>query len=242
MKLDILAFGAHPDDVELSCSGLLLVEAKQGKKIGIIDLTQGELGSRGNINTRQEESKKASEILGVHIRENLNLEDGFFQNIKENQFKIIQCIRKYQPDIILCNAPLDRHPDHAKGAKIVADAAFLSGLIKIETFEDGQLQKVWRPSYVFNYIQDTYIEPDFIVDISTVFETKLLSIKAYTTQFHNPEIDGPETYISKPAFLDNLIGSNKLMGKRIGTQYGEGFLTQKKLGLTSLNYIVKETT
>ena len=242
MKLDILAFGAHPDDVELSCSGLLLIEAKRGKKIGIIDLTEGELGSRGDAFTRKEESTNASEILGVQVRENLGLEDGFFVNDKFSQLKVIQIIRKYQPDLILCNAPHDRHPDHGKGAKLIADAFFLSGLVKIETFENGEQQQPWKPSYLFNYIQDTYLEPDFIVDITPVFDTKLSSIKAYTTQFFNPQVDGPETYISKPAFLENLIGFNRLMGKKIGVEYGEGFLSDKKIGLHSLNELVKIKT
>lgn len=242
MKLDILAFGAHPDDVELSCSGLLMIEAKRGKNIGIIDLTQGELGSRGDVSTRKEESASAAKILGVQVRENLGLEDGFFTNDKPTQLKVIQTIRKYQPDLILCNAPHDRHPDHGRGAKLIADASFLSGLVKIETSENGQKQQPWKPSYLFNYIQDTYLEPDFIIDITSVFETKLSSIKAYTTQFFNPEVEGPETYISKPAFLENLIGSNKLMGKKIGVDYGEGFLSDKKIGLHSLNDLVKIKT
>jgi bacillithiol biosynthesis deacetylase BshB1 len=242
MKIDILAFGAHPDDVELSCSGLLLIEALQGKKIGIIDLTEGELGSRGDAATRKSESADASKILGVQFRENLGLEDGFFINDKSSQLKIIHIIRKYQPNLILCNAPHDRHPDHGKGAKMVADAAFLSGLVKIETFEGSNKQAPWKPCYIFNYIQDTYIEPDFIVDITPVFETKLSSIKAYTTQFFNPQVEGPETYISKPEFLEHLIGTNKLMGKKIGTTYGEGYLSEKKLGLQSLTNLVKVKT
>ena len=243
MKLDILAFGAHPDDVELSCSGLLLSVKLKGKKTGIIDLTEGELGSRGSVAERYEESKNAGEILHIDIRENLQMPDGFFTNTKENQLKVIQTIRKYQPEIILCNAISDRHPDHAKAAQLVSDSSFLSGLIKIETSQNNTLQKAWRPKYVFHYIQDRYIEPDIIFDISDVFEKKLACIQAYTTQFHNKnKSDGPETYISTPAFMEQLISINKIMGKKIGVEYGEGFTSLKKIGIRSTDSLIKENT
>ena len=241
MKLDILAFGAHPDDVELSCSGLLLVEKANGKKIGVIDLTEGELGSRGSVSSRYEEAASASKILGLDVRENLKLEDGFFKNDKESQIKIITAIRKYQPEIVLCNAKEDRHPDHGRAAQLVSDACFLSGLIKIETHSDQVKQNAWRPKYVFNYIQDRHLEPDFIIDISPVFEQKIASIKAYKTQFYNPEIEGPETYISKPEFLENLIGINKITGKKIGVAYGEGYTTTTKIGFKNLDNLVNIT-
>lgn len=242
MKLDILAFGAHPDDVELSCSGLILLEKANGKKVGVVDLTQGELGSRGNIQSRYEESAEASVIMGLEIRENLKLEDGFFKNDKENQLKVIAAIRKYKPEIVLCNASEDRHPDHGKGAQLVADACFLSGLIKIETFDDKVSQEAWRPKYVFNYVQDRYIEPDFIVDISDVFEKKLASIKSYKSQFYNPEFAGPSTYISKPEFLEHLISLNKIAGKKIGVAYGEGYKSIKKIGLKNLDGLTLTNT
>ncbi len=242
MKLDFLAFGAHPDDVELSCSGLLLIEKANGKKTGVIDLTEGEMGSRGTIQTRYEESAAASKIMELDVRENLQLPDGFFENNKETQLKIIHTIRKYRPDIVLCNAIDDRHPDHGRGAQLISDAAFLSGLIKIETFEDGKPQEHWRPKYVFHYIQDRYMIPDFLIDISDVFEKKLDAIKAYKTQFYNPDITGPETYISKPGFLDRIINRDTTHGANIGVEFAEGFITKKKLGFKNLDNLIKEHT
>lgn len=242
MKLDILAFGAHPDDVELSCSGTLLNEKRNGKKIGIIDLTEGELGSRGSIQTRYSEAAEALKILGLDCRENLQLQDGFFSIDKETTLKVVHVIRKYKPEIVICNAINDRHPDHARAAKLVSEAAFLSGLIKIETHEEGNTQEAWRPKYVFHYIQDRYLEPDFLIDISDSMEKKLDSIKAYKTQFYNPEMDGPETYISKPEFLEHIVGRNQLLGKRIGVKYAEGFISPKKIGFSNLDALIKENT
>ncbi|MEO6541983.1 MAG: bacillithiol biosynthesis deacetylase BshB1, partial [Ferruginibacter sp.] len=184
MKLDILAFGVHPDDVELSCAGVLLVEKKNGRKTGIIDLTGGELGTRGTAETRKTEAADAARILGVEVRENLGMADGFFQNDEVHQRKIITALRAYQPEIILCNAPEDRHPDHGRASKLVADAAFLSGLKKIKTTADGIEQGAWRPKYVFRYIQDRMLQPDFVIDITDVFEKKIEAIKAYKTQFN----------------------------------------------------------
>jgi bacillithiol biosynthesis deacetylase BshB1 len=242
MKLDVLAIGVHPDDVELSCAGVLLIEKKNGKKTGIIDLTQGELGTRGTAETRRDEAEKAGTILGVDIRENLGLADGFFQNDRESQLKIIEAIRKYQPEIILCNAPEDRHPDHGRSAKLVSDATFLSGLVKIETKVDGLMQQPWRPKYVLHYIQDRFLKPNFVIDITDVFEKKLESIRAYATQFHNPGLDGPETYISTPDFLDSIIYRSKMLGKMIGVKYAEGFISEKMIGLKSLEVLIKENT
>lgn len=242
MKLDVMAIGAHPDDVELSCAGVLLVEKKNGKKTGIIDLTQGELGSRGTSETRKKEAEDAAKILEIDIRENLGLEDGFFVNDRAHQIKIIEAIRKYQPEIILCNAPQDRHPDHGRSAKLVSDAAFLSGLLKIETTADGLAQQHWRPKYVLNYIQDRFLQPNFVVDITDVFEKKLESIKAYSTQFHNPGADGPQTYISTPGFLDSIIYRSKMLGKMIGVKYAEGFISEKMIGIKSLDVLIKENT
>ncbi len=242
MKIDVLAFGVHPDDVELSCSGVLLVEKKNGKKTGIIDLTEGELGTRGTVETRYEEAAAAATILQVDCRENLRLADGFFENNRESQLKVISTLRKYRPDIILCNAPDDRHPDHGRSAALVSDAAFLSGLKRIETTEEGIEQEPWRPKYVLNYIQDRYIEPHFVIDISDVFDQKLEAIKAYKTQFHNPELDGPQTYISTPDFLESVVYRYKMFGKMIGVKYAEGFISAKKIGLRNFDALIKENT
>ena len=243
MKIDILAFGSHPDDVELSCAGVLLVEKNNGKKIGIIDLTQGELGTRGTAETRKMEAANSAQILQLDIRENLEMADGFFVNDKENQLRIIQILRKYQPEIIFTNAPHDRHPDHGKGAKLVSDAAFLSGLRKIETKDkNGLSQEPWRPKYVLQYIQDRFIQPNFVIDVTEVFEQKLESIKAFGTQFHNPNLNEPQTYISTPDFLDSVIYRAKMMGRMIGVKYGEGFLSEKMIGLTSLDDLIQENT
>ena len=242
MKLDILAFGVHPDDVELSCAGVLLVEQKNGKKTGIIDLTQGELGTRGTAATRKTEATEAARILGVEVRENLEMADGFLQNDEAHQRRIIAAIRTYQPEIILCNAPEDRHPDHGKSSKLVADAAFLSGLMKIETEQNGLLQQAWRPTYVFRYIQDRFLQPDFVVDITGVFEHKIEAIKAYKTQFHNADLDEPQTYISTPDFLESVIYRHKWFGKMIGVKYAEGFISEKMIGIRNFDAIIKEKT
>lgn len=242
MKLDILAFGVHPDDVELSCAGVLLVEKKNGKNTGIIDLTAGELGTRGSGEIRKVEAAAAAKILGVDVRENLEMADGFLQNDEAHQRKIIAAIRTYQPEIILCNAPEDRHPDHGRSSKLVADASFLSGLQKIETHKDGNVQTAWRPKYVFRYIQDKMLQPDFVIDITEVFEQKIEAIRAYKTQFHVDGTGGPQTYISTPDFLDSVIYRHKWFGKMIGVKYAEGFITEKMIGLKSFDPIIKENT
>lgn len=242
MKLDILAFGVHPDDVELSCAGVLLVEKNNGKKTGIIDLTAGELGTRGNAETRKAEATNAAMVLGVDIRENLGMADGFFQNDEAHQRQIITALRAYRPEIILCNAPEDRHPDHGRSSSLVSDAAFLSGLIKIETTQNGNSQEAWRPKYVFRYIQDRMLQPDFVIDITSVFEQKIEAIKAYKTQFHNGRTDGPETYISSPDFLDSVVYRHKWFGKMIGVKYAEGFISDKIVGLKNFDAIIKENT
>lgn len=242
MKLDVLAIGAHPDDVELSCAGVLIKEKKNGKKTGIVDLTQGELGTRGTPEGRKAEAEKARVIMNLDVRENLQMADGFFQNDRAHQLSIITAIRKYQPEILFCNAIADRHPDHGRSAKLVADAAFLSGLRKIETEWQGTQQKEWRPKYVFNYIQDRFLQPHFVIDISDEFETKLEAIKAFSSQFHNPGLNEPQTYISTPDFLDSVIYRSKMMGKMIGVKYGEGFMSEKTIGLHSLDDLVKQNT
>ena len=242
MKLDVLAFGVHPDDVELSCGGVLLVEKLNGKKTGIIDLTQGELGTRGTAATRKLESANAAKILQADVRENLEMADGFFKNDEVHKRKIIIALRKYQPEIVLCNAPSDRHPDHGRSARLVADAAFLSGLKKIETEVNGVPQESWRPKYVFNYIQDKFLKPDFVIDITTVFEQKVEAIKAYATQFHNTESSEPQTYISTPDFLDSVVYRHKWFGKMIGVKYAEGFITEKMIGFKNFDAFIKENT
>ena len=242
MKLDILAFGVHPDDVELSCSGVLLTEKLLGKKTGIVDLTQGELGTRGTAETRKQEATASAKILQVDVRENLGLADGFFKNDEEHQRKVIAAIRKYRPEIILCNAPEDRHPDHGRSAALVEDAAFLAGLRKIETLQDGVLQEPWKPKYVFNYIQDRYLQPDFVIDISSVINQKIESIKAFSTQFYNPDLNEPPTYISTPDFLDSVIYRSKMMGKMIGVAYAEGFVSKKIIGFNSFNALIANVT
>jgi len=242
MKLDILAIGVHPDDVELGCSGTILNAITEGKKVGIIDLTQGELGTRGTIETRYAEAAVAAKILGVAIRENLKMADGFFQNDEAHQRLVITAIRKYQPEIILCNAPEDRHPDHGRSAKLVSDAAFLSGLRKITTNSDGVIQEAWRPKYLFHYIQDRFIQPSFVVDISAHFETKIASVLAYATQFNSPSTDEPQTYISTPQFLETVKARAMMLGKRIGVQYGEGFISEKVIGVNSFDAFIQNVT
>ena len=204
MKLDILCFGAHPDDVELSCSGTILKEIASGKKVGIVDLTRGELGTRGSAEIRDAEAAKAAEILGVSVRENLGFRDGFFVNDEKHQLEVIKMIRKYQPEIVLCNAIDDRHIDHSKGSKLVSDACFLSGLRRIETVLNDEVQNAWRPKQVYHYIQWKNIEPDFVVDISGYMGTKLESVLAYSSQFYDPNSKEPNTVIASKGFMDSL--------------------------------------
>jgi len=242
MKLDILAFGVHPDDVELGCSGTLLAAVAEGKKVGVVDLTRGELGTRGNAEIRLQEANRAADILGLSVRENIGMADGFFENDEENKRKVIAAIRKFQPGIILANAFEDRHPDHGRSARLVADAAFLAGLRKVETYIDGVLQPIWKPSYVFHYIQDRYIEPDFVVDISAHLEKKMRSIEAYSTQFYNPDLDEPQTYISSSNFLEGIKARAMLLGKRVGVDYAEGFCTEKTIGIKSFDALIQNIT
>lgn len=243
MKLDILAFGVHPDDIELGCSGTLLVEKLNGKKTGIVDLTRGELGTRGSADIRDKEAAAAAKILQLDARENLGFADVFFKNDEEHQRRVIAIIRKYRPEIVLCNAPEDRHPDHGRSAQLVEDAGFLSGLRKIETVDEkGQPQEAWRPKYIFNYIQDRYLQPDFVIDISAVIDNKVESIKAYATQFYNPALKEPETYISTPDFLDSVLYRSKMLGKMIGVKHAEGFISKKTIGLENFNNLILKNT
>ncbi len=235
MKIDILAFAAHPDDAELSCSGTLLKHKALGKKIGIIDLTRGELGSRGTAETRDEEAKDSTAILNLDVRENLGMRDGFFLNDEEHRLLIIQKIRQYQPEIILINAAHDRHPDHGKGGLLLHDAAFLAGLPKIITELNGNQQSAWRPKLVLQYIQDAYLKPDVLIDISDFWDVKMASIRAFKTQFYNPEAkEEHETYISNPNFVKVIEARAREFGKAIGATFAEGFTSTKLLGVEDL--------
>ncbi len=238
MKLDILAFGAHPDDVELGCGGTIAKEIANGKKVGIIDLTRGELGTRGSAEIRDQEAKNAAAILGVSIRENLNMRDGFFVNDEENQLAVIKMIRKYQPEIVLCNAIDDRHIDHAKGSKLVADACFLSGLRRIETSYDNTNQLAWRPKNVFHYIQWKSLKPDFLVDVSGFNDIRIKAIMAYDSQFYNPNTKEPETPIATRNFLDSLKYRAQDLGRLIGVDYAEGFTSERPVAVNNLDNLV----
>jgi bacillithiol biosynthesis deacetylase BshB1 len=234
MKLDILAFAAHPDDVELSASGTLLKYIAEGKKVGIIDLTRGELGSRGTATTRSLEAENAGKLMGLSVRDNLDLADGFFDDSFDTKMRIIQQIRKYQPDIVLANAMSDRHPDHGRAGKIVADASFLSGLLKIQSAEDDIPQAPFRPQLLLHYIQYHYLKPDIVIDVSDFMEQKIEVIKAFTTQFYDPNFDGPETPISGEDFFDFIKGRMMTLGRPIGAKYAEGFTCDRILGVDDL--------
>ncbi|PZD76931.1 bacillithiol biosynthesis deacetylase BshB1 [Mesonia sp. K7] len=225
MKLDILGIGAHPDDVELGCGGTLAKEISRGKKVGILDLTRGELGTRGSAEIRDQEANTAAGILGVKMRMNLEFSDGFFINNASHQLEIIKVLRKYRPTIVLCNAVHDRHIDHGKGAKLTADACFLSGLRKIETTYEGNKQEAWRPKQVLHYIQWYDLEPDIIVDISGFMDKKLASVKAYASQFYKENTDEPSTPISSNNFLESVTYRAQNLGRLIGTDAAEGFTT-----------------
>ncbi|GGX15127.1 bacillithiol biosynthesis deacetylase BshB1 [Aquimarina muelleri] len=234
MKLDILAIGAHPDDVELSCSGTIAKEIENGKNVGILDLTRGELGTRGTPEIRDQEAKNASKILGVSTRINLGFKDGFFTNDKDHQLEIIKILRKHRPEIVLCNAITDRHIDHGKGSKLASDSCFLSGLQKIETSIDGITQEPWRPKNVYHYIQWKNIEPDFVVDISNHIDKKIESVKAYASQFYDAESKEPTTPISSKNFLESIKYRAADLGRIIGVQYAEGFTVERYLAVDSI--------
>lgn len=235
MKLDLLVLAAHPDDAELGCGGTIARHVAMGKKVGIVDFTRGELGTRGTPETRQQEAEAATKILGLSARENLGLKDGYFQNDPESQLRVIGAIRKYRPDVVIANAIYDRHIDHGKGASLAYDACFLSGLAKILTADDaGYKQQAWRPTAFYHYIQSQFIEPDFVVDITEFWQTKLDSIKAFKSQFFNPQSIEPETYISKPGFLKLLEARATEYGHAIGVTYAEGFTIRRYLGVKNL--------
>lgn len=235
MKLDILAFGAHPDDVELGCGATIAKEIVAGKKVGIVDLTRGELGTRGSAEIRDEEAAKAAQILGVAIRENLRFRDGFFVNDEQHQIAIIEMIRKYQPDIVLCNAIDDRHIDHGKGSKLVSDACFLSGLRRIETKVDGQSQEQWRPKQVYHYIQWKNIEPDFVVDVSDFIDKKIEAVMAYSSQFYDPKSNEPVSPIATQNFTESISYRAKDLGRLVFVDYAEGFTVERYVAVDNLS-------
>lgn len=235
IKLDILVLPVHPDDAELGCAGVILKHVAMGKKVGVADITRGELGTRGSAEIRAKEADVAAKILGLTVRENLGLPDGFFQNTPEYQMRVIEVIRKYRPEIVITNAYHDRHPDHGRASGLVEASAFLAGLRKIETSLDGKPQEAWRPNMVLHFIQDRYIEPDIVIDVTEHWDKKVESIKAYGSQFHNPEWKGePQTYISSPDFIRIIEGRAMEFGKSIQAKYAEGFTSRKILGVDNL--------
>ncbi len=237
-KINILAIAAHPDDVELSCAGTLISHIHQGYTAGIVDLTEGEMGTRGTPEQRLEEARDAARVMGLEARENLALPDVFFKNDEATQLRVIQVIRKYQPDIVITNARYDRHPDHGRGAKLVEESFFKSGLRMIKTTLDGEAQEAWRPKHLYHMIQSVSIEPDFVVDISDVHDQKIEAIRAFKSQFHNPDSSEPETYISRPEFMNMIEARAVEFGHRIGVKYGEGFTQNQFLGVKNLYHLI----
>jgi bacillithiol biosynthesis deacetylase BshB1 len=237
-KVDILAIGAHPDDVELGCGATLAKEIHKGKKVGILDLTRGELGTRGSAEIRDKEAADAAKILGVAFRENLAFKDGFFVNDEQHQLEVIRMIRKYRPEIVLCNAIKDRHIDHAKGSNLVSDASFLSGLRKIETRMDGEIQESWRPKQVYHYIQWENVQPDFVMDVSGFMDKKIEAVSAYTSQFYDPSSKEPESPISSKNFIDSVSYRARDLGRLIGKDFAEGFSVERFVGVNSLDDLI----
>lgn len=242
MKLDILAIAVHPDDIELGVAGILIKHARLGQSVGILDLTQGELGTRGSAESRLEEAQHAGKVMGVKVRENAGMRDGFFRNDEAHQLQLIPYLRRWRPNIVIANALEDRHPDHGRAGKLIADACFLAGLRKIETSFEGAEQKAWRPKRVFHMIQDRQLRPTFIVDITDVFEEKLKSIQCYKSQFHDPNSGEPETYISSQGFLDQIKYRDALLGKQIGTRYAEGLICENIPGIKDLDALLLPET
>ncbi len=238
MKLDILVFGAHPDDVELSCGATIAKEISLGKKVGIIDLTRGELGTRGTAELRDKEAADAAKILGVTVRKNLRFRDGFFSNDEQHQLEVIKMIRKYQPDVVICNAIDDRHIDHGKGSKLVSDACFLSGLIKISTQIEGKEQEAWRPKQMYHYIQWKNLVPDFVVDVTGFMDVKVKSLMAYASQFYDPDSTEPVTPIATKNFKESIIYRAADLGRLINTEYAEGFNVERYVAVNSLGDLI----
>lgn len=235
MKLDILAFGAHPDDVELSCAGTLAKQVALGSKCGVVDLTQGELGTRGTAEIRLEEAQAAAKVMGLSARENLGFRDGFFSNDEQHKLEVVKMIRKYRPEIVIANAPSDRHPDHGRASFLLKEASWLAGLRQVKTSLEGEEQEAWRPQMLLYYIQFQNLQPDFIVDIGDYIHTKIESIKAYASQFYDPNSSEPKTVISSKNFLESVTYRAQDLGRLIGAEYGEGFIKAQDLGLDNLN-------
>jgi bacillithiol biosynthesis deacetylase BshB1 len=234
MKLDILVLAAHPDDAEISCGGTIAKHIALGKKVGVVDLTRGELGTRGSAEIRDQEAAVSSKVLGLSARENLGLRDGFFQNSEEDQLKVVRAIRKYQPEIVLTNAVHDRHPDHGRAAELVYQSTFLSGLTKVETRLDGKTQSAWRAKALYHFIQSLYIEPDFVVDVSEFWDKKIEALRAFKSQFYDPNSNEPETFISNPGFMKLIDSRGQELGYNIGAKYGEGFTVKRHVGVNNL--------
>jgi bacillithiol biosynthesis deacetylase BshB1 len=233
-KLDVLVFAAHPDDAELGCSGTIAALVAQGKKVGVVDFTQGEMGTRGTPEIRLQESAKAAKILQLSARENVGFKDVFFKNDETHQLKLVEMIRKYQPEIVIANAISDRHPDHGKGSSLASQACFMSGLRKIETSIEGINQSPWRPKVVYHYIQNNFINPDFVVDITPYWQTKIDSIMAFRSQFYDPTSKEPTSFISDPDFIPFIEARAREFGHKIMVKYGEGFTVERIPGVTDL--------
>jgi bacillithiol biosynthesis deacetylase BshB1 len=234
MKLDLLVIAAHPDDAELGCGGTIAKHLAAGKKVGILDLTHGELGTRGSAEIRDAEANEAAKVLGLTVRDNVGLADGFFQNSKSDQLKLVASIRKYQPEIVLANAVYDRHPDHGRASDLIYDSCFLSGLPKVETTLDGKNQSAWRPKAIYHFIQSRSLTPDIVVDVTEFWDIKMKSVLAYKSQFHDPNSKEPATFISSPQFLKMVEARAIEYGQIIGVQYGEGYTVRKAVGVKTL--------
>ncbi len=237
MKLDILVLSAHPDDAEISCGGTIAKHISLGYKVGVIDLTRGELGTRGTAKIRDQEAADSSKILGLSIRENLGLRDGFFKNAEEDQLKVVKAIRQYRPEIVLTNAIYDRHPDHGRASDLVYESCFLSGLTKVETQDQSKPQMVWRPKSVYHFVQSQYIQPDIVVDVSDFWEMKIESLRAFKSQFYDPQSKEPETFISNPGFMKLIEARGHELGYAIGAKYGEGFTVRNLIGVNDLFHL-----
>ncbi len=234
MKLDILVFTAHPDDAELACAGTIISHIERGKKVGIVDLTKGELGTRGTPEIRASEAAEATKVMGLHVRENLGFRDGFFTEDELHKLEVVKMIRKYQPELILANAIRDRHPDHGRASRLVSEASFIAGLKMVETSVDNEIQAAWRPKNIYHYIQSNFITPDFVVDVSSAWEKKMEAIKCFKSQFYDPASKEPSTFISSPEFMKMLESRGKELGHSIGAAYGEGFTVERYVGLKNL--------
>lgn len=234
MKLDLLAIGVHPDDIELSCAGTILKHIALGKKCGIIDLTRGEMGTRGSAEIRLVEAANSAKILGVSVRDNLGMADVFFKNDKEHQLEVIKKIREYRPEIVLCNATSDRHPDHGRASALISEACFYSGLLRIETEHNGAKQQHWRPKAVYHYVQDKHLKPDFVVDITDFMDKKMEAIQAFKSQFYNPDSTEPDSPISTKNFLKAQRGKMHVFGRDVGFDYAEGFTVERTIGVENL--------